>query len=179
MLRNLIFTALLFAMSYCNVNISGQNIQNSKSTASGEGLIKISAPGYRWLKISYTEYGATYSSEATSFTQARCEILYENLNYKKNKVKVAMYTVFVNEGVELEEKAIMAEQEIETSSGTLHAFFVLQNVKFEGIGEMKIFLTDKKENIISNIIILPCAAGEEAIKELEEKLGPGIIKKTE
>jgi hypothetical protein len=172
MIRNITFLLALSA-SVCNsLKVNSQNsTQNQPADDNGE-LISISLPGYNWVEIYYSEFEATSYSAATSFSQARCDISYKNTGYKKKSVNVAAYIAYTDENGKVNEDAVTAEQELEGPQGTLHVFFVKQNLRLEGIAEMNIYLTDKKNNIISNVLTIPVAAGAEAVRLLQEQLGP-------
>jgi len=168
----------LLALSAALCSGLSANGQDNESVDSGE-LIRITLPGYNWLEIYYSEYEATSVSPATNFSQARCDINYENIGYKKKQVNVAAYIAYTGEDGKVNEDAVTAEQELEGPNGTLHVFFVRQNLRLEGIAEMNIYLTDKKNNIISNVLTIPVAAGEEAVRVLQEQLGPSVVGETE
>jgi hypothetical protein len=175
MIRNLFLLLTLFAAVCWGPCVNGQE---SKSVGSGE-LISISLPGYNWLEISYSEFKATSFSAATSYSQARCEINYENISYKKKSVKVAAYIAYKGEDGKVNEDAVTTEQELEGPKGTLYVFFIKQNLRLEGIAEMNIYLTDKKNYIISNVLTIPVAAGEEAVRQIQEQLGPSKVEEPE
>jgi len=162
----------VFASVSSGLNLYGQDSDKRQSDDNSGDLIKISLPDYNWLEIHYSEFKATNFSPATNFSQTSCVIDYENIGYKKKEVNVAAYVAYVGEDGKVNENAVTSEQEINGSTGELHVFFVQQNLKLEGTAEMNIYLTDKKNNIISNVLVIPVAAGEEAVKQLEEQLGP-------
>ena len=175
MTRTIVFLLAISAALCSGFNVNGQD----NKSADTDELIRISLPGYNWLEIYYSEYEATSFSTATNFSQARCEINYENIGYKKKSVNVATYIAYKGEDGKVNEDAVTAEQELEGPEGTLHVFFVKQNLMLEGIAEMNIFLTDKRNNIISNILTIPVAAGEEAVRLLQEQLGPSGVESVE
>jgi hypothetical protein len=179
MIRNVIFLLSVFAVASCGLNLYGQDSEKSLPAEDSGVLIKISLPGYNWLEIYYSEFEATYASPSTNFSQARCDINYEIINYKKNTVNVAAYIAFVEEDGKVNKDAVTSEQEVNEPTGVLHVFFVKQNLRLEGIAEMNIYLTDKKNDIISNILVIPVAAGEEAVKQIEEQLGPSRTESAE
>jgi hypothetical protein len=179
MIRNIIFLLALSAAVCSSLKVNSQNSTQSQPADNDEELIKISLPDYNWLEIYYSEYEATSYSAATSFSQTRCDINYKNIGYKKKSVKVAAYIAYTGEDGKVNEDAVTAEQELEGPEGTLHVFFVKQHLKLEGIAEMDIFLTDKKNSIISNVLTIPVAAGEEAVRQLQEQLGPSIMEEPE
>jgi hypothetical protein len=172
MIRNVIFLLSAFAVISCGLDLYGQDSEKSLPADDSGVLIKISLPGYNWLEIYYSEFEATYSSPSTNFSQSRCDINYENISYRKNTVKVAAYIAYTGEDGKVNKDAVTSEQEVNEPTGVLHVFFVKQNLRLEGIAEMNIYLTDKKNDIISNILVIPVAAGEEAVRQLEEQLGP-------
>ena len=66
----------------------------------------------------------------------------------------------------------MSPIKVQRPTMTVAGDFIVWGVALEGRGTIDIYLTDKKEHIISNRLSIPAAAGPAAEKALEAELGP-------
>jgi hypothetical protein len=152
--------------------------------AAAEVLIEISAPTYRWLKITNeppvegVASGRNYKFPGMAMCREEIHVSYNKGSYRQDIVRLVIEVDVTKENGGAFKHQVSVEKQIKTSAGTLWSTWAAPGMSVKGRSTMRLYLTENKKNgkIVSNIISLPVAAGPEAERQLESELGPWLRK---
>ena len=141
--------------------------------------IKVSAPRYRWLRISNQPAtqvnipGQSVKVPGMAMLRDEINIYYERGSYSQDKAKLVTEVTIANKDGKLTSYQAGIVREIKTPTGKLWAVWAVSGISVAGRGVMKIYLTENKKNgkIISNTLSIPVASDPQAERQLESELG--------
>ena len=162
--------------------VDSQPLVNGGSQIQNDPPIKVSAPRYRWLRISNqpaTEVnipGQRVKMPGMAMLRDEINISYERGSYSQDKAKLVTEVTIANKDGKLISYQAGIEREIKVATGKLWAVWAVSGISVSGRGVMKMYLTENKKNgkIISNTLSIPVAADAEAERQLESELGPWL-----
>ena len=160
-----------------------QALVNGGSRVQNDPPIKISAPRYRWLRISnqpaaeFNLPGQKVKTPGMAMLREEVNILYEKGSYIQDKVKLVTELTIANKDGKLSSYQAGVEREMKTATGKLWAVWAVSGISVSGRGVIKIYLTENKKNgkIVSNTLSIPVAADAEAERQLESELGTWLV----
>ena len=156
---------------------------NGGSRVQNDPPIKVSAPRYRWLRISnqpaaeFNLPGQRVKTPGMAMLREEVNIIYEKGSYLHDKVKLVTEVTIANKDGKSTSYQAGIEREIKAATGKLWAVWAVSGISVSGRGVMKIYLTENKKNgrIVSNTLSIPVAADAEAERQLESELGTWLV----
>jgi hypothetical protein len=137
----------------------------------GNELVTISIPSDKWVPLTPGSWPLGHSG--------KFDLAYKNHSYKNTIARIT-FDLLVKEGSRKKPYTSVFSYDFPLSSPEgMTSVILMSNTKLEGTGVIQVYLTEKlpagskrQPKTISNIVSIPAAAGPEAQKELEAKLGP-------
>jgi hypothetical protein len=144
-----------------------------QAAASTDTPVTIVIPKQRWIKI----FNFTGALAMADPVEIQCLVA----GYAGEEVVVVLEWSTTEQAAKPEVRRFRQPMEpikVQRPTMTAYGSFVME-AALEGRGRIDVYLTDKKEHIISNRVSIPAAAGPAAEKALEAELGPATKREPE